>query len=157
MANYGPVSNLPFLGGGWRESSRIPWMTHLSLTYVNLVSGLGFDTQLYWYLVMLDRLYSSLLILLDFSAAFEEVNHSIVIHQFEYGVGIKQPFGDFTLFCLTRLRVSIGGVESTGYNLSCFVPQGSVFLPTYFCTRPLSEIIWSFSVGCHHYTNDPQY
>ena len=79
-----------------------------------------------------DREYSCG-IFLDFSKAFDTVNHEILIKKLEfYGIrGIVKDW--FTSYLRNRKQfVSLGNTQSDKVNISCGVPQGSVLGPLLF-------------------------
>ena len=79
-----------------------------------------------------DREYSCG-IFLDFSKAFDTVNHDILLTKLEfYGIrGIVKDW--FTSYLSNRKQfVSLGNTQSDKVNISCGVPQGSVLGPLLF-------------------------
>ena len=72
-------------------------------------------------------------IFLDFSKAFDTVNHNILIEKLDY-YGIRGVTKDwFTSYLTNRYQyVSLGQTESELLSVSCGVPQGSVLGPLLF-------------------------
>ena len=79
-----------------------------------------------------DREYSCG-IFLDFSKAFDTVNHEILLAKLEF-FGIRGIVKDwFTAYLSNRKQfVSLGNTYSDKVNISCGVPQGSVLGPLLF-------------------------
>ena len=70
---------------------------------------------------------------MDFSKAFDTVNHDILLTKLEfYGIhGIVKDW--FTSYLSNRTQfVSLGNTQSDKVNISCGVPQGSVLGPLLF-------------------------
>ena len=70
----------------------------------------------------------SLLTLLDLSAAFDAINHSILLHRLEHALSIQKSALSFFRSYLTERQqtVSISGYSSNPSTLCYGVPQGSV-------------------------------
>ena len=68
-----------------------------------------------------------LLVLLDLSAVFDTVDHKILLSRLHSTFGITgKPLDWFALYLTGRSRlISISGVLSNYFQLSCGVPQGS--------------------------------
>uniref|UniRef100_A0A803TWJ5 Reverse transcriptase domain-containing protein n=1 Tax=Anolis carolinensis TaxID=28377 RepID=A0A803TWJ5_ANOCA len=101
----------------------------------------------------------SLLVLLDLSAAFDTINHSILLGHLT-GMGLKGTVLQWLRSFLEgrSQMVSLGDACSALQPLSCGVPQGSVLSHMLFniYMKPLGEIIRSFRVRCHLYADDVQ-
>ena len=72
-------------------------------------------------------------IFLDFSKAFDTVNHQILLTKLDY-YGIRGVVKDwFTSYLSNRTQfVSLGAINSKTQKVSCGVPQGSVLGPLLF-------------------------
>ena len=72
-------------------------------------------------------------IFLDFSKAFDAVNHNILLSKLEfYGIRVVVK-GWFTSYLGNRMQtVSLGSVNSDIQTVCCGVPQGSVLGPLLF-------------------------
>lgn len=102
----------------------------------------------------------TLLILLDLSAAFDTVDHTILLDRVKNQMGIT---GDVHRWLCSYLSdrtqyVSIMGCRSEAAKLTCGVPQGSVLGPLLFgiYTSPLGDIISKHGVEYHLYADDTQ-
>ena len=89
-------------------------------------------------LMNMDRQHVTLLVMLDLSAAFDTVNHEILLYRLDSRVGVKgQVLKWFASYRINRsLRVSFGQALSEKFELSYGVPQGS-------CLGPLLYTIYA--------------
>ena len=98
--------------------------------------------------------------LLDCSAAFDLVDHSILLHRLEHRLGITGLALDwFRSYLSGRTQnVTISNSQSTAHKLACGVPQGSVLGPKLFTvyTLPLGDIVRQHSTSFHLYADDTQ-
>ena len=108
----------------------------------------------------IDKKEVTCLVLLDLSAAFDMVNHSILLQCLKYRFGIQGRVLDWITSYLTNRtqRVMIDDLESDPVELSRGVPQGSVLGPVLFnlYTSPLGDICKSHGIKYHQYANDTQ-
>ena len=96
-------------------------------------------------ILAMDRGEVTSLILLDLSAAFDTVDHSILLHRLQHWFGVQGTSLDwFSSYLSSRSQaVSIQNSTSSFSNLSCGVPQGSVPWPTSF------HSVYNSSWVCH--------
>ena len=110
--------------------------------------------------LILDKGDGILLVLLDLSAAFDVIDHSILFHRLENDVGITGTALKWIQSYLTdrRQAVSIRGTMSSQVSLQFGVPQGSVLGPLLFLMYilPLQSIIDRFHINRHGYADDTQ-
>ncbi len=86
-------------------------------------------------LLSVDSGDSVILMLLDLSAAFDTVDHSILLSRLVHYVGIRgSALSWFKYFLTDRTLpgVGIGGSVSSIAPLTCGVPHGSILSPTLF-------------------------
>ena len=102
----------------------------------------------------------TLLALLDLSAAFDCVDHEILVNRLSGTFGINGLVLSWLVSFLSNRTqyVAFNGSVSTTTNLECGVPQGSVLGPLLFVlyTADIVEIAASFGVSVHCYADDIQ-
>ncbi len=168
--NYRPISNLPFLGKILEKEVYQQLHDHLSqnnlfdvyqsvfrvnhsteTALIRVVNDLKIDS---------DSHKVSVLVLLDLSAAFDTVDHGILLQRLERCVGIKGTALRWLSSYLTHrsYSVSVGDFKSDKVSISHGVPQRSVLGPLLFnlYMLPLGYIIRKFNISYHSYANDTQ-
>ena len=100
------------------------------------------------------------LILLDLSAAFDTIDHQLLLSRLSTSFGITGTVHSLlSSYLLNRTQsVLIGSDSSTSQTLVTGVPQGSVLSPLLFClyTTPLSSTLSNTPVSSHFYADDSQ-
>ena len=108
----------------------------------------------------IDRREVTVMAMLDQSAAFDLVDHDILLKRLGHTFGLTGgPLSWLTSFLSHRSQtVNYGGELSTCQQLHCGVPQGSSFGPLLFSlyTADLYNIASSHNVASHSYADDIQ-
>ena len=101
-----------------------------------------------------------IMLLLDLSAAFDTVDHNVMLHRLSHDVGVDQTaLNWFKSYLSDRVQsVHINGSTSPARPLTCGVPQSSVLGPQLFSiyAAPLSKIIRNNNLMSHFYADDTQ-
>ena len=102
----------------------------------------------------------SALLLLDLSAAFDTLDHSILLERLSKSYGIKDGAAEWLRSYLTgrTFSVHVNGHDSDIKNVLFGVPQGSLLGPLLFIlyTRDLSYIAAKYGLSIHLYADDTQ-
>ena len=108
----------------------------------------------------MDNKQGTTLVLVDFSAAFDTINHDILIKRLRLRYGFVGKALDWIISYLQEWtqRIVIGGHSSSTTTLTASVPQGSVLGPLLFSlyVQPIDDIIRAHGLFFHHYANDLQ-
>ncbi len=108
----------------------------------------------------LDEGESVVLIILDLLAAFDTIDHKILLRRLKHHYGLSGTVLEWVRSYLKdrRQMVSIQGCESAEKVLDFSVPQGSGLGPRYYClyAKPVSAIIRYHSMKYHGYADDNQ-
>ena len=171
LKNYRPISNLSFLSKLIERVIAARLSSHLSSH--NLMSKLqsayrkfhSSETALLYVqndiLASLDAGHSTALLLLDLSAAFDTIDHSILTHRLQHWFGIlSTALNLLSFFVSDRSQTEITPAsKSNPVLLEYGVPQGSVLGPLLYTqyTTPLHSIISKYpALRCHFYADDTQ-
>ena len=169
-SSYRPISNLPVLS---KLSERLVLnrvMSHLNNSNL-LPTHQSAYRRHYSTKTAVTKVYSnilgpaddgklSLLLLLDLSAAFDLVDHSILLERLESTYGFDGlTLGGFKNYLSDRsFNVRCSGTKLEFSDSSVGVPQGSVLGPFLFSlyTGDLGKIVLKYKLGFHQYADDIQ-
>jgi hypothetical protein len=107
-----------------------------------------------------DSKSATVLVALDLSAAFDTIDHSVLIQRLNNTFGISGPALSWIKSYLScrSCFVKIGNSFSPSTSLVDGVPQGSVLGPLLFSLfiTPLAEVIKQYGLSYHQYADDTQ-
>ena len=170
VTSYRPISNLNFLSKIIEQIIHSHLTLHLSTfnslstfqsayhpSYSTESALLRIQNDL---LLAIDQQKVSALVLLDLSAAFDTIDHNILLTRLSSYFGITGSALDLlTSYLLNHTQsVRIGSHISSSSPLTTGIPQGSVLGPLLFTlyTTPLSHIISDTGLSFHFYADDTQ-
>ena len=111
-------------------------------------------------MLSLDKGENVFLVLSDLSAAFDTVNHTLLLARIQKSFGIRGTvLRWFNSYLSQRTQfVNINETNSMVRDLPVRVPQGSVLEPVLYLqyTAPLAKVIRSYGLDYHLYTDDTQ-
>lgn len=163
LSNYRPISNLPKI-----VATQLYDHIKNNNLFDKFQSGFrpGHGTEIALVRVTNDLLMAadsgspSLLILLDLTAAFDAVDHTILLHRLQHTIGLTDnALKWFTSYLSDRTEyVTLGKKVSLTHKVTCGVPLGSVLDPTLFnfYLLPLGRVISKHGLSYHSYADDTQ-
>jgi len=103
---------------------------------------------------------STLLVALDLSAAFDTVEHSVLLTRLHNSFGVTGVVGNWITSYLTDRSqfIHVGSESSAVTDCPCGVPQGSVLGPLFFVAyiSPVACLANKFGVSLSQYADDTQ-
>ena len=168
--NYRPVSNLTFISKIIEKAVSSQILNHLKhhdlfekhqsayRKHHNTETALlKIQNDL---LVSADNKNISIIALLDLSAAFDTIDHSILISRLKDTFGFNDLVLKWFISYLTgrTQSVMINNIESESHPLLYGIPQGSILGPIIYTlyTTPLGQIIKNHDLQYHMYADDTQ-
>ena len=170
LSNYRPISNLSFLSKVLEKCVYKQLTDHLTSTdlFAKFQSGYrkwhSCDTAVLKIqndtLLMIDGKSHVVLMLLDLSAAFDTINHKILISKLQKLYGFNGLILQWIKSYITdrSFRVSVNSKYSDSCLLEIGVPQGSILGPLLFIlyTKELESIAEKYNFSIHLYADDSQ-
>jgi len=170
LKNYRPISNLTYVSKILEKAVHIQLNEYLSSNnmFCNLQSGYrkyhSCETAVTRIhndvLMMIDKKENVVLLLLDLSAAFDTINHNLLLKKLRsvYGISGKAIQWIESYLSGRTFKVCVNRVSSTECFLEIGVPQGSILGPLLFIlyTKDLELIVTKYGFSIHLYADDTQ-
>ena len=112
-------------------------------------------------MISLDNRQCVLMVMLDLSAAFDTVNHGVLLDRLSTRYGVREKAHDWIRSYLSERRqyVTINGHKSVEHAKDCDVPQGSVLGPNLYedyTAAPVGDIFRKHGINFSIYADDTQ-
>ena len=170
LKNYRPVSNLSYISKLLERVVDTRLANHLLANHLHEPVQSAYrkfhstETALMKVkndiMLSLDQGLVSVLVMLDLSAAFDTIDHSVLTSRLRQQFGVEStPLQWIQSYLHNRHQtVTINGELSTPVALQFGVPQGSVLGPKLYTmyTKPVGAIIRNYNLECHFYADDTQ-
>ena len=171
LANYRPISHLSFLSKVLEKVVARQLNEHLAINNIHdkfqSAYRPGFSTETAFIRITVDILFAldnkcfTALIMIDMSAAFDTIDHNILLHRLSHHFGINNSvLSWFCSYLNNRSHcVDVNKIISRSFQLFSGVPQSSVLAPILFTLyiKPLTSIISKFGFSYHFYADDVQF
>ena len=170
LANYRPISNLSFLSKLLERLIANRLLLHLN-SFPSVPKFQSAYRKFHSTETALLRIYNDLLlaienkrvtalIFLDLSAAFDTVDHTILLSRLSLNFGLtSSALSLLTSYLSDRTQsVHVGSLSTSPSPVHTGVPQGSVLGPLLFTlyTTPLSYLLHDSGISYHMYADDTQ-
>lgn len=170
LKNYRPISNLTYLSKILEKAVHLQLVNYLDSEdmFSSFQSGYrrfhSCETAITKIhndlMIMMDKKTNVVLLLLDLSAAFDTINHDLLLNKLVRLYGISDVALNWLKSYLTNrtFKVVVNGASSSYCDLSIGVPQGSILGPLLFIlyTRDLEHVVTKYGFSVHLYADDTQ-
>ena len=170
LNNYRPVSNLPFLSKILEKVVLAQFDDHLERNCLKEIYQSAYKSQHSTETALLkvttdllnatDTGHVSILAMLDLSAAFDTLDHGLLLERLKRSYGIRDTVLDWfsSYLSFRQQSVVVKDEQSVASDLKFGVPQGSVLGPILFSlyAQPLSKILVKHGFSYHLYADDSQ-
>ncbi|CAB3985703.1 Hypothetical predicted protein [Paramuricea clavata] len=170
FCSFRPISNLKFVSKSIEKAVAVQLTDYLTENHLHEKFQFAYkpchstETALLRVqndiLQALDNGDSVILVLLDLSAAFDTVDHLMLLTRLSKRFGIRGRVLDWLTSYLTsrKLFIRVEGTDSLLSDLDCGVPQGSVLGPLLYSlyTAPLADVARRHNLRFHFFSDDGQ-
>ena len=170
LKNYRPVANMKFMSKVIEKAASCQVTTHVDNNNMGEVYQSSYKRSHSTETALLkvkndinqhvDHGKVVFLVLLDMSAAFDTVDHSILLRRLKFYFGIDGSVLSWykSYFDQRNVRVAIKNDMSSEHKLTYSLPQGSIIGPQGFImyTIPIGKIIRRYNICFHCYADDIQ-
>lgn len=166
LSNFRPVSNLSFISKVLEKTLHsnnhfwnvTPFLRSFSLDLDSDSTESALLKVHNDIALSVDKKCPVMLVLLDLTAAYDTVDHSVLLSRLKENVGLcGTALKCFQSYLTNRtFSVMIGDLSTSVASLSCGVPQGSILVPMLFSLYmfPLGSIIERHNLAFHCYADD---